>query len=78
MLKAVADWFLTIAHQLPFDRGTILPGPDEPTIAARLADEQIYRSLPQWPPHDPELHLDNLALHLRLQSWSLKPASLAD
>jgi hypothetical protein len=57
---------------------TLGPGPEEPTIAARLAEEQIYQSLPGWPPHPPDLRLDRLALHLRLQSWSLKPAVLAD
>ena len=53
------------------------PGPEEPSVAGRLAEKQIYLSLPGWPPHRPDLRLDQLALHLRLQTWSLKPAALA-
>jgi len=51
------------------------PGPEEPAVAASLADH-IYEALPPWPPHDPALKLDRIALHTRLQSWSLKPAAL--
>jgi hypothetical protein len=46
-------------------------------MAKQLAEEGIYKPLPGWPPHDPNLHLDLLALHVRLQSWGLKPARLA-
>jgi hypothetical protein len=52
------------------------PGVEEPPQAAKLAEEGIYGPLPGWPPHDPNLRLDLLALHVRLQSWSLKPAVL--
>jgi hypothetical protein len=55
-----------------------LPGAEEPPMAKQLADEGIYQPLPGWPPHDPNLKLDLLALHVRLQSWSLKPAVLVN
>ena len=53
------------------------PGAEEPPLAQQLAQEGIYGPLPGWPPHDPNLQLDLLALHVRLQSWGLKPAVLA-
>jgi hypothetical protein len=54
-----------------------LPGAEEPPSAEQLAEEGIYKQLPNWTPHDPNLRLDLLALHVRLQSWGLKPAVLA-
>jgi hypothetical protein len=56
---------------------TLQPGAEEPAIAAALA-KRLYAELPGWPPHDPDLRLEQLALHTRLQSWSLKPAVLDD
>jgi hypothetical protein len=53
------------------------PGAEEPASAGQLAEAGIYQMLPHWTPHDPNLRLDLLALHVRLQSWSLKPAMLA-
>lgn len=52
------------------------PGAEEPPQAKTLAEEGIYGPLPGWTPHDPNLRLDLLALHVRLQSWGLKPATL--
>lgn len=54
------------------------PGVEEPVSAAPWVDEWIYGTLPGWPPHRPDLKLDKLALHTRLQSWSLKPAQVAE
>jgi hypothetical protein len=55
---------------------TFTAGAEEPPAAGQLAQEGIYDMLPGWPPHDPNLRLDLLALHVRLQSWGLKPAAL--
>jgi hypothetical protein len=54
------------------------PDAEEPVSAAPWVDEWIYRILPDWTPHRRDLKLDQLALHTRLQSWSLKPAQVAD
>ncbi len=40
------------------------------------ANLPIYQRLPGWSPHPPGLPLDRIALHTRLQTWSLKPATL--
>ncbi len=54
------------------------PGIEEPPQAKELAEEGIYKPLPGWSPHDPSLRFDLLALHVRLQSWGLKPAVLVN
>ena len=74
LLRAVALAFLGRDAGQPPDRITMPPGWDEPAVAASLAEAAINRRLPYWSPHRPDLRLDRLALHTRLQSWSLKPA----
>jgi len=54
----------------------LAPAPGEPAVAIELAQAGIYDKLPHWSPHRPDLRLDLLALHTRLQSWSLRPATL--
>jgi hypothetical protein len=78
LLRAVTIAFLELDRGLASGQMTFQPGAEEPAIATWLAEEQIYRQLPNWPPHLPDLRLDQLALHTRLQSWSLKPAVLVD
>lgn len=75
MLRAIATAFLELERGRMPDRMIFQPGAEEPAIADRLADD-LYHQLPGWPPHRPDLRLDQLALHTRLQSWSLKPAVL--
>jgi hypothetical protein len=77
LLRAVAVAFLELSRGARSGKMTLQPGAEEPTIATRLAQEKIHQLLHNWTPHDPELELDRLALHTRLQSWSLKPAVLA-
>jgi hypothetical protein len=77
LLRAVAAVFLDLDHGQAPTRMTFTPGAEGPAIAASLAEDAIYRRLPGWSPHAPDLRLDLLALHTRLQSWSLKPAVLA-
>jgi len=74
LLRRLARTYLELDQGRLPDRIIFQPGPEEPALAARLAEE-IYRQLPTWPPHSPDLKLDQLALHTRLQSWSLKPAT---
>jgi hypothetical protein len=76
LLKACAAAFLAweIAHDGALVE--IAPAPGEPDVAATLAQAGIYDKLPNWPPHRPDLRLDLLAKHTRLQSWSLAPATL--
>jgi hypothetical protein len=76
LLRAVAVAFLDLVRGLTPGRVTLQPGAEEPAIAAGLA-EYVCQTLPGWSPHSPDLRLDQLALHSRLQSWSLKPAVLA-
>jgi hypothetical protein len=68
--------FLLEAESHP-SQACFSPGVEEPPTAQKLAQEGIYEMLPGWTPHAPNLRLDLLALHVRLQSWSLKPAVLA-
>jgi hypothetical protein len=75
LLGAIAFAFLQLDEGRPLDWITLQPGAEEPAIADELA-EQIYREFLNWPPHPPDLRLDGLALHTRLQCWSLKPAVL--
>ena len=77
MLVGLAQRYRDLANATHRRDLVLSPGPEAPAIAPRLADERIFRSLPGWPPHRPDLRLDQLALHLKLQSWSLKPAVLA-
>jgi hypothetical protein len=76
LLKACAAAFL--AWEITHDGALveIAPAPGEPDVAATLAQAGIYDKLPNWPPHRPDLRLDLLAKHTRLQSWSLAPATL--
>lgn len=55
---------------------TLLPGTEEPESAAPWAARWIDEAVPRWAPHRPDLRMDRLSLHTRLQSWSLKPATL--
>jgi hypothetical protein len=72
-----AALFLASSDGAPGGAVTLWPGAEEPADAAALGDG-LYADLPGWPPHDPNLRLEQLALHTRLQSWSLKPAVLSD
>jgi hypothetical protein len=76
-LRAIAATFLELDRGTMPDRMIFQPGAEEPAIAAQLV-EDIYQQLPGWPPHRPDLRLDQLALQTRLQSWSLKPAVKLD
>ena len=75
-IVAVAIAFLELDRGLASGRMMLRPGAEEPAIATQLAAQGVYQLLPKWTPHDPDLRLDQLALHTRLQSWSLKPAVL--
>jgi hypothetical protein len=77
LLRGVAAAFVEMERGRAPRQMTLPPGSEEPALAARLAEENIYGMLPGWPPHAPDLRLDQLALHTRLQGWSLKPAILA-
>lgn len=76
LLKTCAAAFL--AWETTHDGALVdvMPAPGEPDVAAALAQAGIYDKLPGWPPHRPDLRLDLLALHTRLQCWSLAPAQL--
>jgi hypothetical protein len=76
LLKACAATYL--AWESSHDGALVecAPAPGEPDVAAALAQAGIYDRLPGWPPHTPDLRLDLLARHTRLQSWSLQPAEL--
>jgi hypothetical protein len=76
LLKACATTFLAAERSALSDQVIVSPAPGEPASAERLAQEAIYDRLPGWPPHRPDLRLDLLARHTRLQSWSLAPAKL--
>jgi len=77
LLRVAAVICLELDRGLTPGRVILRPGVEEPAIAAQLVEEGIYQRLPGWSPHSPDLELDQLALHTRLQSWSLKPAVLA-
>jgi hypothetical protein len=76
LLRGIADALLRLERGAKSERFTFTPGVEEPEAAVHLAQEGIYGMLPGWPPHTPDLRLDKLALHTRLQCWSLKPAVL--
>lgn len=76
LLKAAAKTYLTWATSHDGELVELAPAPAEPEIAPALAQTGIYDKLPNWPPHRPDLRLDLLAQHTRLQSWSLAPAQL--
>jgi hypothetical protein len=76
LLRGIAALYLKTSRGSPRDWMTFEPAAEEPSIASPLANE-LHQHLPNWPPHRTDLRLDNLALHTRLQSWSLKPATLA-
>lgn len=76
MLKACAATLLTWDAAQDGASVKLAPAPAEPDVAVGLAQTGIYDKLPAWPPHRPDLRLDLLALHTRLQSWSLAPATL--
>ena len=74
LLKACAVSYLAWEGSHDGALVELAPAPGEPDGAAALAQAGIYDKLPGWPPHRPDLRLDLLALHTRLQSWSLRPA----
>ena len=76
LLKACAATYLAWEGSHDGALVELVPAPDEPDVAAALAQAGIYDKLPGWPPHRPDLRLDLLALHTRLQCWSLRPAEL--
>jgi hypothetical protein len=76
LLKACAATFLAWETSHDGVLVELAPAPGEPDVAAALAQAAIYDKLPNWPPHRPDLRLDLLAQHTRLQSWSLAPATL--
>ncbi len=76
LLRAAAAAFLDWERTHDGALVEIAPAPGEPDVAVALAQTGIYDKLPHWPPHRPDLRLDLLALHTRLQSWSLRPALL--
>jgi hypothetical protein len=75
LLRGIAA--LLLEEEANPNQAQFTTGAEEPLLAGQLAEEGIYQQLPGWPPHDPNLRLDQLALHVRLQSWSLKPAVLS-
>jgi hypothetical protein len=78
LLRAAASAFYSLDKgQMPANL-TLEPTWHEPAAAADLVEGAIYNRLPNWSPHAPDLRLDQLAMHTRLQSWSLKPAVLRD
>lgn len=74
LLRGIAAALPKSKRGRKINRFTFTPGTEEPAAAAALVEEGIYGMLPGWPPHKPDLRLDRLALHTRLQCWSLKPA----
>ncbi len=76
LLKACASAFLAWERDGQAGKVPVAPAPGEPSVARELAKTGIDDRLPGWPPHRPDLRLDLLALHTRLQCWSLTPASL--
>jgi hypothetical protein len=77
LLKGVAAALLVLNRGQEPGSLTFLPGVEEPAAATPLVEKGIYEMVPEWIPHSPQLRLDQLALHMRLQAWSLKPAVLA-
>lgn len=73
LLRGLAALFLASRPGAPAEQVALHTGAEEPAVAAGLVDA-LYQQLPGWPPHRSDLRLDQLALHTRLQSWSLKPA----
>jgi hypothetical protein len=78
LLKTCAEAYLAWESSHDGALVELAPAPGEPHAAAALAQAGIYEKLPGWPPHAPDLRLDLLARHTRLQSWSLLPAALRD
>ena len=76
LLRMLAAAFAELQSGREPQSVTLTPGAEEPAGAAALVEEQVIRSLPGWKPHRPDLQLDRLALHTRLQTWGLKPAAL--
>jgi hypothetical protein len=75
LLRGIAAALPKANASAKVERFTFTPGAEEPVEAAALVERGIYGMLPGWPPHKPDLRLDKLALHTRLQCWSLKPAT---
>jgi hypothetical protein len=76
LLRALAVAFLEWDRDRTPTSVTLQPGAEEPAAGERLAEWGVYLQIPLWESHPPDLRLDQLALHTRLQSWSLKPAVL--
>lgn len=77
LLRGLAVALPTWEQQGQVGEITLLPGTEEPESAAPWAARWIDEAVPRWGPHRPDLRVDQLSLHTRLQSWSLKPAMLA-
>lgn len=67
-----------LAHALVNDAAqpatvTFTPGAEEPPAAQAMAQWGIHDRVPGWM-HKPDLNVDKIAQHARLQSWGMKPA----
>ncbi|MCJ7736420.1 MAG: hypothetical protein MUQ10_03770 [Anaerolineae bacterium] len=76
LLGGLARTVAAFSQGKQIESTTMPPGFDEPAAAVQLS-RYIHERLPGWPPHRRDLQLDGLALHTRLQSWSMKPAALS-
>ncbi len=76
LLRLIAEAFAELQSGREPRSVTLTPGAEEPAGIAEMVEQEVIRSVPFWSPHRPDLPTDRLALHTRLQSWSLKPAAL--
>lgn len=77
LARAFSQAFLSIERSETLGDVHLAPGAELPPNAEPLAQDAIYRPLPHWPPHRPDLRLDRLGEQTALQAWSLTPARLA-
>lgn len=75
LLRLAAQRYLELTTRERFADRSITAGPSLPAGAEEMVEEAIYKRLPGWPPHRPDLRLDLLAEQTALQCWGLKPAT---
>jgi len=75
LLRAAAQTVLDLDRGGEIETVTFLPGCEHTHSADRL-EQRIRKNIPEWVPHDPEMNMDLLVKHTRLQTWSMKPAMI--
>jgi hypothetical protein len=74
----IGTYFVALAKALLGREEVSAPGDTFYPPAAEEIGAFVRKDVPPWPIHPPDLKMDTIVLHTKLQCWSLKPAHRRD